>query len=113
LSIVDGEVVCHSPAVMMGYADTAADLARGDELAGTLRTGDSGRLDDDGYLWLTGRLGRIGKAFGVRANLDAVEHVVAEVVTAAAVPAGDRIRIWCERADEQRLAEVVDIVSTR
>jgi acyl-coenzyme A synthetase/AMP-(fatty) acid ligase len=108
-----GEVVCHSPAVMMGYADSAADLALGDTLSGTLRTGDSGRLDGDGYLWLGGRLGRIGKAFGVRANLDAIEHLVADVVTAAAVPAGDRIRIWCEGADEARLAEVVRVVTTR
>ena len=30
-----GEVVCHSATVMMGYADGAEDLARGDDLRGT------------------------------------------------------------------------------
>jgi acyl-coenzyme A synthetase/AMP-(fatty) acid ligase len=106
-----GEVVCHSPGVMMGYAETAADLARGDDLGGVLRTGDSGHLDADGYLWLSGRMSRIGKAFGVRANLDAIEHLAAPIAVAAAVPAGDRIRIVCEAADQALLAQVVAAVT--
>ncbi|MEQ4305621.1 AMP-binding protein [Plantactinospora sp. B6F1] len=108
-----GEVLVHGPGVMLGYAETAADLGRGDDLCGTLRTGDTGRLDDDGYLWLSGRLGRIGKAFGVRVNLDAVEHLVAGIVPAAAVPAGDRIQVFCEKADRERLAAVVGTVTGR
>jgi acyl-coenzyme A synthetase/AMP-(fatty) acid ligase len=111
LSIDAGEVVCHSPGVMMGYAETAADLARGDDLGGVLRTGDSGHLDADGYLWLSGRMSRIGKAFGVRANLDAIEHLVAPFTVAAAVPAGDRIRVVCETADREVLAQVVAVVT--
>lgn len=107
-----GEVVCHSPGVMMGYAETAADLARGDDLGGVLHTGDGGRLDADGYLWLGGRMSRIGKAFGVRANLDAVEHLVAPLAVAAAVPAGDRVRVVCEGADRETLARVVAVVTS-
>jgi acyl-coenzyme A synthetase/AMP-(fatty) acid ligase len=112
LSIVDGEVVCRSAAVMMGYAETAADLARGDDLGGVLPTGDSGRLDGDGYLWLAGRLGRIGKAFGVRVNLDAVEHLVAGLAVVAAVATDDRVRVWCEAADADRVAAVVTTIAT-
>lgn len=106
-----GEVVCHSPGVMLGYAESAEDLARGDDLGGTLHTGDLGRLDEDGFLWLSGRMSRIGKAFGVRVNLDAVEHVVAGIAVAAAVAAGDRITIWCEGLDRARVAEVVAAVT--
>ena len=47
---VDGRVVYRGPNVMLGYASDRADLARGDELGGVLRTGDLGQLDDDGFL---------------------------------------------------------------
>jgi acyl-CoA synthetase (AMP-forming)/AMP-acid ligase II len=100
LSIVDGEVVYTGPNVMMGYAETAADLARGDELGGVLRTGDLGRLDDEGFLFLTGRLKRIGKVFGVRVNLDDVERALAGHGAVAAVAGEDRIHVFVERADE-------------
>jgi acyl-CoA synthetase (AMP-forming)/AMP-acid ligase II len=106
-----GEVVCHSVAVMMGYADRAEDLARGDDLHGTLRTGDRGRLDDDGYLWLSGRMSRIGKAYGVRVDLDAVEQAAAAIVTAAAVAGDDRVSLWCEGIGAERLAEVAALVA--
>jgi acyl-CoA synthetase (AMP-forming)/AMP-acid ligase II len=103
-----GEVVCHSAGVMMGYADSSTDLARGDDQRGTLRTGDVGRLDEDGFLWLRGRRSRIGKAFGVRVDLDAVEHTIAGVAPAAALADGDRLRIWCEDLTRNRYPEVTE-----
>jgi acyl-CoA synthetase (AMP-forming)/AMP-acid ligase II len=106
-----GEVVCHARSVMMGYASTARDLARGDDQHGVLRTGDLGEFDDDGYLWLRGRLSRIGKVFGVRVNLDAVEHVAGRLVPAAALADGDRIHLVCEGVDSPRLAKVAAAVA--
>jgi acyl-coenzyme A synthetase/AMP-(fatty) acid ligase len=106
-----GEVICQSVAVMMGYADRAEDLARPDELHGTLRTGDRGRLDPDGYLWLSGRSGRIGKAYGVRVNLDAVEHIGSAIAPTAALAGEDRVLIWCEGLTVERLGEVAALVS--
>ncbi|WP_157521606.1 long-chain fatty acid--CoA ligase [Herbidospora cretacea] len=52
LSIVRGEVVYEGDTVGMGSVRSAADLARGDDLRGVLRTGERGRLDADGYLHL-------------------------------------------------------------
>jgi len=77
---VDGttdEMVYRGPNVMMGYAECRADLAKGDELNGVLRTGDLARMDDDGYFYITGRLKRFLKMFGKRFNLDDIEKVVA------------------------------------
>lgn len=49
-----GEIVIRSPFAMDGYwNDTAA--TRRVMRDGWIRTGDMGRIDDDGYLWLDGR----------------------------------------------------------
>jgi acyl-CoA synthetase (AMP-forming)/AMP-acid ligase II len=94
------EVVYQGPNVMMGYAETAADLARGDELGGVLHTGDLGRLDDEGFLFLTGRTKRMGKVFGVRINLDDVE----KNFPVAAVAGDDKLHVFAEgiSGDEAR-----------
>lgn len=50
-----GEIICRSPGTMVGYAkaEAANELAfRG----GWFHTGDSGYLDDDGYLYVVGRV---------------------------------------------------------
>ncbi len=51
----EGEVMVHGPNVMQGYhnneAATKAALAKD----GWLRTGDCGRIDEDGFLYITGR----------------------------------------------------------
>ncbi|MEU6716286.1 AMP-binding protein [Nonomuraea sp. NPDC046802] len=99
LSVVDDEVVYHGPNVMMGYADDAADLALGDQLGGVLRTGDLGRLDSDGFLYLTGRLKRIAKIFGIRVNLDDVERLLRGSVPIAATSGDDRVTVWAEGLD--------------
>jgi len=96
---VTGEVVYRGPNVMMGYAETAADLARPDELGGVLHTGDVGHLDADGFLYLTGRRKRMGKIFGVRVNLDDIERTAARYGPVAAVAGDDRVRVFVEGAD--------------
>jgi acyl-CoA synthetase (AMP-forming)/AMP-acid ligase II len=98
-SIADGEVLYTGPNTMLGYAETAADLARGDDLGGVLHTGDLGHLDDDGFLFITGRLKRIGKVFGVRVNLDDVERTLAPHGAVAAVAGDDKLHVFVEGAD--------------
>ena len=90
-----GELVYEGPNVMLGYAETAADLALGDELHGVLRTGDIGYIDDDGFVFLVGRSKRIAKVFGHRVNLDEVESMVREAGPAAVVDGVDVIWVFC------------------
>ncbi|BAL85644.1 putative AMP-binding enzyme [Actinoplanes missouriensis 431] len=99
-TIEDDEVVYRGPNVMMGYAESGADLARGDELGGVLRTGDLGRLDEEGFLFITGRLKRMGKVFGVRINLDDVEREF----PVSAVAGDDKLHVFAEgiTADDAR-----------
>jgi acyl-CoA synthetase (AMP-forming)/AMP-acid ligase II len=70
------ELVYSGPNVMMGYAESRADLAKGDELLGVLKTGDLARKDEDGYFYITGRSKRFLKMFGKRFNLDEVEQIL-------------------------------------
>jgi acyl-CoA synthetase (AMP-forming)/AMP-acid ligase II len=102
-----GEVVVSGPGVMMGYATSRADLSRGDELRGVLHTGDLGRVDEDGYLYLEGRLGRFAKVFGNRVDLDQIQAVFTQG-TAAVVDAGeDRVLVAIESAEAPGEAEAV------
>lgn len=48
----DGEVLVRSPTQMLGYAGEAESPIDAD---GWLHTGDLGRVDADGHLWITGR----------------------------------------------------------
>ncbi|MGA3281991.1 MAG: long-chain fatty acid--CoA ligase [Smithella sp.] len=53
---VDGEIICYGPNVMKGYhnkPDATRDAMTQD---GGMRTGDRGRLDKEGYLFITGRI---------------------------------------------------------
>ncbi|MHA1147749.1 MAG: AMP-dependent synthetase/ligase [Promethearchaeota archaeon] len=55
----DGEIICFGPNVMQGYhnkpAKTAEVMVDDPELGKGVRTGDRGKLDEDGFLYITGR----------------------------------------------------------
>lgn len=70
---VVGQLIYEGPNVMLGYAEEAMHLARGDDLGGRLHTGDLGYSDIDGDFFISGRLSRFAKLFGRRVNLDEVE----------------------------------------
>ena len=53
--IVDGEIQVKSPSVMMGYYKDPENTAEAITDDGFLCTGDLGYLDDEGFLYLTGR----------------------------------------------------------
>ena len=65
--VYEGENVC------LGYANNIEELKRGNEFNGTLKTGDLGYIDSDGFVFVTGRKKRISKIAGVRVNLDELQ----------------------------------------
>jgi acyl-coenzyme A synthetase/AMP-(fatty) acid ligase/peptidoglycan/LPS O-acetylase OafA/YrhL len=71
-----GELVYRGPNVMLGYADDRSDLALGRTLD-ALRTGDLGRRRPDGLIEVVGRRSRFVKPFGIRTDLDGLEHLLA------------------------------------
>jgi acyl-CoA synthetase (AMP-forming)/AMP-acid ligase II len=101
-----GAVHYTGPNVMLGYAHERADLSAGDVQGDTIDTGDIGHLDDEGYLYVTGRARRIGKLFGTRLSLDEVEgllHAHGPVAAVNAVP--DELTLFCAWGDPTRFAD--------
>jgi acyl-coenzyme A synthetase/AMP-(fatty) acid ligase len=95
-----GHIVYSGPNVMMGYAEGPADLALGDVHGDRLETGDIGHLDEDGYLFVTGRTKRIGKVYGTRVSLDEVEQMLQGHGPVAVVAEPDTLVVHCEWHDE-------------
>lgn len=52
----DGEIVVYGPNVMKGYHNRPEDTKATMTSDGGFRTGDRGRLDKDGFLYITGRI---------------------------------------------------------
>ncbi|GGB90216.1 AMP-dependent synthetase [Knoellia flava] len=88
-----GELVYEGGNVMMGYATTPGDLARGAEV-GPLHTGDLARFTADGLVEIVGRRSRFAKVCGLRIDLDRVESDLGEGGWPAYVmDGGDRLLV--------------------
>jgi len=70
----EGELVYQGKNVMLGYAQSRADLEKGDIQKGILKTGDLGYFDEDGYFYITGRKKRFIKITGSRISLKEIER---------------------------------------
>jgi acyl-CoA synthetase (AMP-forming)/AMP-acid ligase II len=129
----EGEVWVHGPTVARGYLSNPVETAHS-FVGGWFRTGDLGRLDEDGYLFLTGRLKNLINRGGEKIAPEHVEDVLAgcpgvvevavyavpdavygELIGAAVVVAGDtgadRILRYCRtRLAAFEVPDRIDIV---
>ena len=104
-----GEIVYQGPGVMLGYARSREDLLLGDMLRGVLHTGDLGRIDAAGNLFITGRLSRYCKLFGKRVNLDEIEQFVRQQRPAAAVEKDGVVGIFLEGEVPVAAADILQV----
>jgi amino acid adenylation domain-containing protein len=79
-----GEIAIRGPNVTHGYADNPEANAVSFTAAGWFRTGDRGRLDEDGYLFLTGRSKEIINRGGEKISPREVDEVLADHPAVAA-----------------------------
>ena len=94
----DGELIYSGPNVMMGYAQSNADLFTQESQIGSLSTGDLARADADGYYYITGRLKRFVKLAGSRYGLDEIEAFLEDEFEISCVVSGkdDKLMIFSE-----------------
>lgn len=71
-----GELVFKGPMVCLGYALHWRDLSKDDDNNRTLYTGDLAYIEDDGAIYIKGRLKRIVKILGKRISLDDIESIL-------------------------------------
>jgi long-chain acyl-CoA synthetase len=89
-----GELVFKGRNVCLGYASEWGHLFHDDINSGILYTGDKGSLDSDGFIYITGRVGRDIKISGTRFSLDTIEsQLEKEEIRAYALSLEDRIGI--------------------
>jgi long-chain acyl-CoA synthetase len=99
----DGEILVHGRNVFAGYLDDAAATKEALTDEGWLRSGDLGRIDEDGYLHITGRKKEIIiTAGGKNITPKNIEELIKESpLVAEAVVIGDRRKfltalVWLE-----------------
>ncbi len=75
----EGLVLIYGPVVMKGYLGKPT-LTKEVVRNGWYATGDMGRMDDDGYVTLTGRLARFAKIGGEMVPLEKIEELLHEIL---------------------------------
>ena len=86
-----GEIVVRGPAVIAGYANNPT-ANRESFINGWFRTGDQGRLDADGYLYVTGRIKEIVNRGGQKISPREIDELIGmhpAVAQAVAFPVPD------------------------
>lgn len=96
-----GEIIYEGPNVMLGYAENLSDLAKGNELNYVLHTGDLGYFDEDRFFYVTGRMKRFIKIYGLRINLDEVQKMIENNFHIAAACTGEdeKLKILIQSTD--------------
>jgi long-chain acyl-CoA synthetase len=102
-----GEICIKGPQVMEGYWQRPKDTAEVMLPGGWLRTGDVGRMDEDGFVWIEDRKKDMILVSGFNVYPNEIENVVVEldgVLEAAAIGvpderSGEVVKIFAVRTD--------------
>jgi acyl-CoA synthetase (AMP-forming)/AMP-acid ligase II len=114
-----GEIQVNSPYRMRGYANGDGGAAESERFVdGYLRTGDLGWIDDDGFVWIRGRVSDMINRGGLKVFPDEVEetlrrHPRVSDAAVAGVPderLGEVPHAWVVCDDDATLGELADWV---
>jgi acyl-coenzyme A synthetase/AMP-(fatty) acid ligase len=106
----EGQMVYSGPNVTLGYANSANDLAKGDENNGVLFTGDIASRDADGCYYIIGRMKRFLKIYGFRLSLDEMEQMIKSAYNIDCVCTGDDDHLRIIITNEEFKQKVLDLI---
>lgn len=116
-----GELVLRAPSLFMGYFDQAEITAACFTPEGFFRTGDEVRVDEDGWVWVTGRLKDLIKRGGESVSPAEIEEILAahpklaesSVVGSPDPRLGERVCVFAvpKPGESVTLEELVEFVS--
>ena len=103
-----GEICLKGPQVMEGYWQRPAETAEVMLPGGWLRTGDIGRMDEDGFIYIEDRKKDMILVSGFNVYPNEIENVVVEmdgILEAAAIgipdkKSGEVVKVYAVRTDE-------------
>jgi len=102
----EGELLLRGPAVLKGYYKEPARTADVLGADGWFRTGDIGRIDEDGYVWITGRASRtIILSSGKKVAPEELEEKI------LSIPGIHEVVVSGDGASRDLVAEVYAVVS--
>lgn len=108
----EGEIYYQGKNVMMGYAESPVDFSKGDIQQGILATGDVGYFDEDSYYYITGRLKRFIKLFGLRISLDSIDNWLNQhEINGISTGTDDLLQICFEGVHVDKQNEIVSLLS--
>jgi long-chain acyl-CoA synthetase len=116
----DGELLIRGPSVMKGYYKMPERTAKAIDKDGWYHTGDVGRIDDDGFVWVTGRISRTivlssGKKIApeeLEAKLLALPGVLETIVSGDGATREVVATIYGDAPEEALRREVVELNKT-
>lgn len=91
----DGEICVKGPNIMKGYYKLPLETEQAITPDGWLKTGDYGKLDEEGFLWITGRKKELIIISGENVSPNEIEHVISgyeKVFEVAVIGVPDKVR---------------------
>ncbi|TRD15436.1 AMP-binding protein [Palleronia caenipelagi] len=108
VELVNEEMVIKSSSVMMGYAETRADLSEGDVMNGVLYTGDLAEWVDDRFLRIKGRKSRFIKLQGNRVGLQEIEDFFASIdIEVVCKGVDDSLTVFTTSGPKEKISETI------